>query len=82
MNFLTFIPRILNEFLLLHVTTCKRKTIPVTGRVGTYCFDTSRFPHFLDNRLTDGGEVARSPSSSQEDTWCSFPLEAESILGP
>jgi hypothetical protein len=35
----------------------KRKTIPVTGRGGTYGCKTSRRPHILDNRLTDGGEV-------------------------
>jgi hypothetical protein len=29
----------------------KRKATPVTG-----C-ETSRLPHFLDNRLTDGGEI-------------------------
>jgi hypothetical protein len=47
------------------------------------------FPHFLDNRLTDGGEVVSptrrppfTPGSlyPQEDSWYSFPLEAESTL--
>jgi hypothetical protein len=33
------------------------KAIPVTGREGPYGCDTSWLPHFLDNRLTDGGEV-------------------------
>jgi hypothetical protein len=33
------------------------KAIPVTGRGGPYVCETSRFPHFLVNRLTDGGEV-------------------------
>jgi hypothetical protein len=33
------------------------KAIPVTGRGGPYGCETSRLPHFLDNRLTDGGEV-------------------------
>jgi hypothetical protein len=37
------------------------KAIPVTGRGGPGC-ETSRFPHFLDNRITDGGEVV-SPTS-------------------
>jgi hypothetical protein len=32
----------------------KGKAIPVTGREGC---ETSRLPLFLDNRLTDGGEV-------------------------
>jgi hypothetical protein len=33
------------------------KTIPVIGRGGPQGCETSRFPHFLDNRLTGGGEV-------------------------
>jgi hypothetical protein len=35
----------------------KGKAIPVTGREGPQGCETSRLPHFLDNRLTDGGEV-------------------------
>jgi hypothetical protein len=34
------------------------KAIPVTGRGGPYGCETLRLPHFLDNRLTDGGEVS------------------------
>jgi hypothetical protein len=43
--------------------SCKRlfsllkKAIPVPGRGGPWGCETSRLPHFLDNRLTDGGEV-------------------------
>jgi hypothetical protein len=33
------------------------EVIPVTGRGGSLGCETSRLPHFLDNRLTDGGEV-------------------------
>jgi hypothetical protein len=50
--------------------------------------ETSRFPHLLDldNRLTDGGKTVtltrRSPFTSQEDSWYSFLLEAESTSGP
>jgi hypothetical protein len=33
------------------------KAIPVTGRGGPYGSETSRLPHLLDNRRTDGGEV-------------------------
>jgi hypothetical protein len=45
------------------------------------------FQHFLENRLTDGGEVVsliHQPAAlyHQEDSWYSFLLEAESILGP
>jgi hypothetical protein len=36
----------------------KGKAIPVTGRGGPHGCETSRLPHFLDNRLTDGGEVS------------------------
>jgi hypothetical protein len=35
----------------------QHKALPVTGREGSYGCETSRLPHFLDNRLTDGGEV-------------------------
>jgi hypothetical protein len=43
-------------------------------------------PHYLDNRITDGGEVVsltrRPRFTSQEDYWYSFLLEAESNRGP
>jgi hypothetical protein len=35
----------------------KGKAIPVTDRGGPQGCETSRLPHFLHNRLTDGGEV-------------------------
>jgi hypothetical protein len=35
----------------------KGKSIPVTGRGGPYGCEMLRLPHFLDNRLTDDGEV-------------------------
>jgi hypothetical protein len=35
----------------------KGKAIPVTGRGGPYGSETSRLPHFLDNRLTDNSET-------------------------
>jgi hypothetical protein len=64
----------------------KGEAIPVTGRGGPQGCETSRPPYFLDNRLTDGGKVAsptRRPSfTSQEDSWYSFLLEAESTPGP
>jgi hypothetical protein len=31
--------------------------MPVRGRGGPQRCDKSRLPHFLDNRLTDGGEI-------------------------
>jgi hypothetical protein len=39
---------------ILHI---KEKAIAVTGRGDPYGCETSRLPHFLDNRLTNGGEV-------------------------
>jgi hypothetical protein len=35
----------------------KGKAIPVTGRGGPWGCETSRLPHILDNRITDGSEV-------------------------
>jgi hypothetical protein len=64
----------------------KGKAIAVTGRGGSKGCETSRLPHFLDNRVTDGGEVVsymrRPPFHPQEDTWYSFLLEVGSIPGP
>jgi hypothetical protein len=58
----------------------KGKAIPVTG-----C-ETSRHPHFLDNRLTDGVKVVslRRRSAAfypQESSWYSFLLEAGTTQG-
>jgi hypothetical protein len=39
-------------------------------------------PHFLDNLLTDAGEVRRPHFTPQKDAWHSFLLEAESTPGP
>jgi hypothetical protein len=36
----------------------KGKADPVTGRGGPSGCETSSLPHFLDNWLTDGGEVS------------------------
>jgi hypothetical protein len=36
----------------------KIAAIPVTSRGGPWGCQTSKLPHFLDNRHTDGGEVA------------------------
>jgi hypothetical protein len=35
----------------------KCKAIPATRHGGPYDFETSRLPHFVDNLLTDSGEV-------------------------
>jgi hypothetical protein len=65
----------------------KVKTIPVTDRGGPQGCETSRLPHFLYNRLTDGGEVVsltrqKAALYSHEDSWYSFLLEAELTPGP
>jgi hypothetical protein len=45
--------------VLLKGIQCKKiKAIPLTGSGDPYGCETSRLPHFLDNRLTDGGKVA------------------------
>jgi hypothetical protein len=57
----------------------KCKTISVTSRGIPQAYETSRLPHFLDNRLKDGGDV--SPIYPHEDSWYSFVLEAVSTPG-
>jgi hypothetical protein len=56
---------------------------PLQALEAQWAVETSRLPHFLDNRLTDGGEVVsltRRPAAlyPQEDSWHQFLLEAES----
>jgi hypothetical protein len=66
----------------------ERRALPVTGRGGPQVCETSRLPHFVNNRLTDGNEVVSRmrrpsfPSPPQEDSWYSFLFEAESTSGP
>jgi hypothetical protein len=66
-------------------TDVKGKAIAVTALEGPQGCETSRLPHFLHNRFTDGGEVVsltRPPLFiPQEDSWYSFLLEAESTAG-
>jgi hypothetical protein len=64
----------------------KAKVISVTGREGPQGCETSRLPHFLDSRLTDGGEVVsltrRPPFTPRKVPGTHFCLEAESTTGP
>jgi hypothetical protein len=63
------------------VRNSKGKAIPVTGLGGPFSCETSRLPHFLDNRLIDDREgvslMHPPPFTLQEDSWNSFMLEAE-----
>jgi hypothetical protein len=83
-----FLPTLLHFItdLSSYYTMIIGKVKSVTGHEGPWGCETSRLPHFLDNRLTDGGEVVsptrRPPFTSQEDSWYSFLLEAESTPGP
>jgi hypothetical protein len=56
----------------------KGKTIPVTGREGPWGCEMSRLPHFLENRVTDDGEIVsltrRPHFTPQEDFWYSILL--------
>jgi hypothetical protein len=45
---------------ILNHSKKKGKAIPVTGHGGPWGCETSRLPHFLENRLTDGGAVSCS----------------------
>jgi hypothetical protein len=63
------------------------KVIPVTDRVVPWGCETTRIPYFLDNRLTDGGEVVSLMSRPaalypKENSLYSFLLGAESTPGP
>jgi hypothetical protein len=54
-----------HHFVLKYISLCsflwkirlKGEAIPVTGCGGPYGCETSKLPHFLDNRLIDGGKV-------------------------
>jgi hypothetical protein len=71
--------------LYLHSPICPHG-IRVTDREAPQGCETSRLPHLLDSRLTDGGEVVsltRRPTfTPQEDSWHSFLIDAESTPGP
>jgi hypothetical protein len=54
---LYFIPLVNTSIIRLSSLGGKGKAIPVKGREVPYGFETSRLPHFLDNRFTDGIEV-------------------------
>jgi hypothetical protein len=64
----------------------KGKDIPVAGLEGPQDCETSRLPHFLNNRLTDGGKIVSLTRwllfTPQEDSWYSFLLQTESTPGP
>jgi hypothetical protein len=70
----------------LRVKVKKDKATPITGRGGSQGCETSRLPHFLDNRFTDGSEVVsltcRPPFTPSYDSWYPFLSEAESTPGP
>jgi hypothetical protein len=75
----------LKKYCMVYVKV-RGKAVPVTGRRGPYGCETSRRPYFLDNRLTDSGEVVsfthRPPFTPQENSWYAFLLETESTPGP
>jgi hypothetical protein len=62
----------------------RERAIAITGRGSPQVCETSRLPHFLDNRLTHGGKIVSltrwPPFNPQENSWYSFLLEAESTL--
>jgi hypothetical protein len=46
-----------SAFTIFKNNSIKGKTIPVTGCEGPWGCETLRIPHFVDNRLTDAGEI-------------------------
>jgi hypothetical protein len=62
--------------ILSNKVKVRGKAISVTGRGGPQGCETSGLPHFLDNRLTDGGEVVsltrRPLFTPQEDPGTHF----------
>jgi hypothetical protein len=76
--------------VLLYASKEIRLEIKITkgklDREGPKGCEMSRFPYFLDSRLTNGGEVVGpcEPAAlyPQEDSWYSFLLQAESIPEP
>jgi hypothetical protein len=58
-------------WLVAQCALLKDKDIPVTGCGGPQGYETSRFPHFLDNRLTRGGEVTTLKFCPQSVFACS-----------
>jgi hypothetical protein len=46
-----------NASIVVNHIKKNNKAIPVAGHEGLQGSETSRLPHFLDNRLIDGGEV-------------------------
>jgi hypothetical protein len=61
------------------------KALALTDHGDPLGCETSKIPHFLDNWLTDGGEVINlkrpPPFNPQEDFWYSFLLDAETTPG-
>jgi hypothetical protein len=69
----------------IKATLKKGKGIPVTGHEGPYDCETLRFPHFLDNRLTDGSEAVilrHRPPFTHRKIRGTFLLEVESTPVP
>jgi hypothetical protein len=70
-----------NVLLFVHSSSISKKRLPIKGRAGLNGGDVSRIPHFVDIRLTDGGEfvsLRRRPSfTPRKIFWYSFLLEAE-----
>jgi hypothetical protein len=61
------------------------KSIHITSRRGPLGCETSKFPHFLKNRLTDGGEIVsltRRPLFTPGKIPGTYVLDTESTPGP
>jgi hypothetical protein len=56
-------------FIIIHSFNAvkkKGKAIPATGHGGPQGSETSRLPHFVDNQLTDGGEIVKPYTPAEQ----------------
>jgi hypothetical protein len=69
--------KIIRLFMSYKILLKNSKAVPVKGRRGPFSCEMSRLTHFLDNRLTDSGDVRlsrRPPFTPHQYSWYSLLL--------